>query len=212
MISIKVMLVDDHEVVRAGYRRLLESSEDIHVVGEACSGEEAYEYYPIFKPDVVVMDISMPGSGGLEAIRRMINRDKNTRILVFSVHENEVFLQRALEIGARGYITKRSASQTMIEAVRRVAQGHIFVGEDMLPYLVKQGNHENTNSFNDLSPREFEVFLLLAKGKTVNEIADMLNISSKTAGNHMTSLKNKLNVSNVVELTHLAIRNGLIDP
>lgn len=211
MIKIKVMLVDDHEVVRAGYRRLLESAEDIQVIGEACSGEEAYEQYFVFNPDVVVMDISMPGAGGLEAIRRMITRNRETRILIFSVHENAIFLQRALEMGARGYITKRSAAQTMVEAVRQVAQEQIFIGEDMLSYLVKQKNNASVNLFEALSPREFEVFLLLAKGKSVNEIADILNISSKTVGNHMTNLKNKLAVTNVVELTLLAIRNGLIE-
>jgi len=203
------MLVDDHEVVRAGYRRLLESSDDIKVVSEAHSGEVAYEQCCIFNPDVIVMDISMPGTGGLEAIRRMIARDKGIRILVFSVHENEVFLQRALEMGARGYITKRSASQTMIEAVRQVARDQIFIGEDMLPHLTKNNNQNQL--FDDLSPREFEVFLLLAKGKSVNDIAEMLSISSKTVGNHMTNLKSKLAVSNVVELTLLAIRNNLID-
>jgi len=203
------MLVDDHEVVRAGYRRLLESSDDIQVVSEAHSGEIAYEQCCIFNPDVIVMDISMPGTGGLEAIRRMIARDKKIRILVFSVHENEVFLQRALEMGARGYITKRSASQTMIEAVRQVARDQIFIGEDMLPHLTRNSDHNQL--FNDLSPREFEVFLLLAKGKSVNDIAEMLSISSKTVGNHMTNLKSKLAVTNVVELTLLAIRNNLID-
>ncbi|HBE93539.1 MAG TPA: DNA-binding response regulator, partial [Gammaproteobacteria bacterium] len=127
--KLNVLLVDDHEVVRAGYRRLLEGTPDIAVIAEASSGEQAYQDYFHYNPDVLVMDLSMPGMGGLEASIRILAKDSAARILVFSVHENEVFLTRALDSGIAGYISKRSASQVMIEAVRQVASGSVYVGQ-----------------------------------------------------------------------------------
>ncbi len=207
---LKIMLVDDHEVVRAGYRRLLENAGDMRVVAEAGDGEEAHDLYIQHRPDVVIMDLSMPGMGGLEAIRRLINHDPKARILVFSVHENEVFLRHALEAGALGYITKRSAAQVMVSAVRQVALDKPYVGQDMMPYLVKRGE-SGGESIRQLSQREFEIFLMLAEGRSVNEIAEAINLSPKTVSNHMTNIKNKLNVASVVELTRLAIRSGLLE-
>ncbi|MCP4695679.1 MAG: response regulator transcription factor [Gammaproteobacteria bacterium] len=210
MTKIKVLLTDDHEVVRAGYRFLLENTGDIQVVGEAGSGEEAYAQYPVCQPDVVVMDLTMPGMGGLEAIRKLLARDKNARILVFSLHEDEVFLHRTMDAGALGYITKRSASEIMEEAVRQVAQGKLFVSQDMLAWLVKRRNGKD-RPFSELSEREFEVFSLLAEGKSVIEISKILTLSAKTVGNHATNIKNKLEVANVAELIRLAIRKGFIE-
>jgi two-component system invasion response regulator UvrY len=206
---IQVLLVDDHEVVRSGYRRLLESTADIKVIAEAKSGEEAYTAYLKHQPDVVVMDLSMPGIGGLEAIRKIRHRDKAVRVLVFSMHESETFLNRALEEGVLGYITKRSAAKVMVEAIRQVAQGKKFIGQEMQVYLTKR---EGSFLSETLSPREFEIFLLLAEGKSVNEVAELLRLSSKTVGNHYTSIKSKLNISNASELTRLAIREGLLEP
>lgn len=209
--SIQVLLVDDHEVVRAGYRRLLENTIDIKVIAEAQSGEDAYHAYIKHQPDVIIMDLSMPGIGGLEAIRKIRNYDKAARILVFSVHENEIFLTRTLEEGVLGYISKRSAAKVMVEAVRQVAQDNIFLGQEMQQYLKPKKSPDNNPLFNQLSPREFQVFLLLAEGKTVNEIADTLHLSSKTIGHHYTHLKKKLKISNASELTRLAIRGGLLE-
>ena len=206
---IRVLLTDDHEVVRAGYTRLLESTSDIDVIAEASSGEEACTNYFECRPDVLIMDLNMPGMGGLEACRRIIARDPEANILVFSVHENEVMLQRALDAGTKGYISKRSASRVMIQAVRKVAAGDVYVGEEMVSHLVAQRKSEEGGQLKDLTAREFEVFRLLADSKSVNEIAGILNISPKTVGHHMTHIKEKLGISNIAELTHLAIRLGI---
>jgi two-component system invasion response regulator UvrY len=213
MSPIKVLLADDHEVVRAGYRRLLESTPGIEVIAEATSGEQAYSRYGgLQQPDVVVMDLNMPGMGGLEACRRILAYDNSAKILVFSVHENEVMLNRALDLGVLGYISKRSASQVMIEAVRRVAAGEMYVGQEMMPFLVKRNVSPDSKYITGLSPREFEVFRLLADSKSVNDIAGLLSISPKTVGHHMTHIKNKLGISDIAGLTRLAIRLGIITP
>ena len=209
--KVSVLLVDDHEVVRAGYRRLFENTEDIEVIDEATDGEQAYQLYLEHRPGVVVMDLTMPGIGGLDACRRILARDCNARILVFSVHENEIFLNRALDQGVLGYISKRNASRVMIEAVRRVARGELFIGQEMMPFLVKRKDSQDSQRIAGLSPREFEIFRLRADGKSVNEIADLLNLSPKTVGHHNTSVKQKLAVGNDAELTRLAIRLGVIE-
>jgi len=211
MDKLSVLLVDDHEVVRAGYRRLFESTEDIEVIDEATDGEQAYQLYLEHRPGVVVMDLTMPGIGGLDACRRILARDNNARILVFSVHENEIFLNRALDQGVLGYISKRNASRVMIEAVRCVARGDLFIGQEMMPFLVKRKASQDNQQIAGLSPREFEIFRLRADGKTVNEIAELLNLSPKTVGHHNTRVKQKLEVGNDAELTRLAIRLGVIE-
>ena len=209
---IRILLSDDHEVVRAGYRRLLESKPDIEVVAEVVSGEDAYSRYCELQPDVVVMDLTMPGMGGLEASRRILAHDDRAKILVFSVHENEVMLNRALDLGVLGYISKRSASQVMIEAVCQVAAGEMYVGQEMMPCLIKRKTSPDNEMVSGLSSREFEVFRLLADSKSVNDIAELLNLSPKTVGHHMTQIKNKLGISNIAGLTRLAIRLGIITP
>lgn len=208
--AIRILLVDDHEVVRAGFRRLLESDSDLLVVAEACDGQEAYREFVEACPHVVVMDLSMPGMSGFEASRRILARDPKARILVFSVHETQTYLERVLDLGILGYITKRSASRVMAEAVRCVARGERYIGPELLRYLESRESVPPSRRIQELTPREFEVFCHLAEGRTVQDIAGILNISPKTAGNHYTQVKKKLGASSTAELTLLAVRSGLI--
>ncbi len=206
-----ILLVDDHELVRAGFRRLLEDGDNVTVVAEANSGEQAVQDYIKYKPDVVVMDISMPGIGGIGAVERIIARDPDAKILILSVHEDSVFTSRALQAGAKGFIPKRSAPEEMIKAVMLVAQGKMSIDPAIAQQIAMQKLTGSDNVLDVLSQREFEVFRLLAEGKTVNEIADILSLSPKTVGTHHTSIKQKLDVSNSAELARLAIRSGLLE-
>ena len=209
--KITVLLVDDHELVRAGFRRLLEDGEQFTVVAEAGSGEQAVQDYAKHHPQVVVMDISMPGIGGIGAIERIIARDSAAHILVLSVHEDSVFTTRALQAGAKGFIPKRSAPEEMLKAVQQVAQGKMCIDPAIAQQIAMQKLTGSDNLLDVLSQREFEVFRLLAEGKTVNDIAEILSLSPKTVGTHHTNIKQKLDVSNSAELARLAIRSGLLD-
>ncbi|WP_133715932.1 response regulator [Methylocaldum gracile] len=210
--KITVMLVDDHAVVRAGYRLLLSQSENIEVICEAERGEEACQYYSESQPNVIVMDLSLPGIGGLASIRRISSRDPGAKILVFSIHDELVYVLRALEAGAKGYITKSSAPETLVEAVKKVAGGETYVEPEIAQKLLVQtitGKDASTD-LNSLSAREFDVFCLLAKGYTTREVADELRLSYKTVGNYTTLIKNKLNVSTTAEMARLAYQYGLL--
>jgi two-component system invasion response regulator UvrY len=206
-----VLLVDDHELVRAGFKRLLEDGDTFEVVAESGSGEEAVQDFNKHHPQVVVMDISMPGIGGVGAIERIIAREPSARILVLSVHEDSVFTTRAMQAGALGFIPKRSAPEEMLKAVEMVAQGKTCIAPEIAQQLAMQKLTGSENPLDILSQREFEVFRLLAEGKTVNDIAEILSVSPKTVGTHHTNIKQKLNVSNSAELARLAIRSGLVE-
>lgn len=210
--AINVMLVDDHAVVRMGFRLLLEGSPDIKVVGEAESGEEACRKFPELKPDVVVMDISMPGIGGLEAIDRILAREPAARILVLSAHEDAMHARRVLKAGAAGYLTKRSAAEALMQAIRQVQQGKTFLEPEIAQQLAMQQLNGERNPLDMLSEKEFKVFLALAKGQSVAEIAEIMSLSPRTIGTHLYNIKQKLGASNSAELAIIAIRAGLIDP
>lgn len=208
---IKVMLVDDHAVVRMGFKLLLAACEDIEVIGEADSGETAYVRYAELKPDVVVMDLSMPGMGGIEAVRRLTARDKGVRILALSAHEDTAHPKRVLKAGATGYLSKRGAPEALIEAVRAVASGRMYLDAEIAQKLAMQDVTGAQNPVEALSEREFEVFIHLARGQSVNQIAETLHLSTSTVGTHLYNVKQKLGASNQAELTLIALRNGLIE-
>jgi len=209
---INVMLVDDHAVVRMGFRLLLESAPDIKVVAEAESGELAVRSYAEHAPDVVVMDITMPGIGGLEAIERIMAKDSQARILVLSAHEDSVHPKRVLNAGALGYLTKRSAAEELIKAIRTVAGRKMYLEASIAQQMAIQQLSGDQNPVDVLSAREFEVFIALAKGKTTNEIADTLNLSPRTVGTHLYNIKQKLGATTSADLALTAMRCGLIEP
>jgi len=209
---VKVLLVDDHAVVRMGFKMLLESASDTKVIAEAENGEQAVKMYMEHHPDVVVMDITMPGIGGIEAIDRIMAKDSTARILVLSAHEDSVHPKRVLNAGAMGYLTKRSAAEELIKAIRTVASGKMYLEASVAQQMAIQQLSGEANPVDVLSDREFEVFMSLAKGKTTNEIADTLCLSPRTVGTHLYNIKQKLNANNSAEIALIAMRSGLIDP
>lgn len=207
---IKVMLTDDHAVVRSGLCRLLEQNSDIKVIAEAESGEQAYQTYPENRPDVLVMDMSMPGMGGLEALRRILHRWSDARVIMFSMHENATYAIQSLTAGAMGYVAKSGNAEDLVKAVKEVASGKSFLSADMAQKVALQSLTGDDNPTQRLTSREFEVFRLLAEGKLVEEIAGRLNIGQKTVANYQTSLKQKLDIHSPVELVRLAMKYGVI--
>ncbi|PPD49351.1 MAG: DNA-binding response regulator [Methylobacter sp.] len=207
---IKILLVDDHAIVRAGFRLLLSAVETVEVVAEAERGEAVFQLCQETHPDVIVLDLSMPGIGGLETLRRVCLRDENAKVLVFSVHDESVYVNRALAAGAKGYITKSSAPHILVEAIHKIADGEIYIEQGLLKAsLSVQVNHYRS-IVETLSPREFDIFLLLAKGLTAHKIAEELCLGYKTVANYGTHIKNKLNVSTVAELAHIAMVLGAV--
>ena len=212
MSKINILLVDDHSVVRMGFKMLIENESDMAVICEAESGELGITAYKEHKPNVVIMDITMPGIGGLDAIERIIAFDKKAKILVLSAHEDSVHPKRSLSAGALGYLTKRSAAEELIKAIRSVNSGTKYL-ESMVAQemAITQISGEN-NPVEILSDREFEVFMDLAKGKSTNEIADTMCLSPRTVGTHLYNIKQKLNANNSAEIALIAIRSGLLEP
>lgn len=208
--KITVLLVDDHAIVRAGFRLLLASEAMIDVIAEAERGETACQLYLEKQPDVVVLDLSMPGIGGLETIRRLCNRDSNAKILVFSVHDEMVYAHRAMAAGAKGYVTKSAAPDILAPAIQKIAEGGIYIEHSLLGAAQTPTQSGEYRAIIDtLTSREFDVFLLLAKGLTVHKVADELCLGYKTVANYGTQIKSKLNVSTVAELAHIAMVLGL---
>lgn len=206
---IRVMLVDDHAVVRMGFRLLLQAVPEISVIGEAESGEVACTRYSELTPDVVVMDLAMPGMGGLEALKRIRSRHPHARVLALSAHDDPVHARRALQEGALGFLSKRSAPEALIEAVTTVASGRRFLDAGLAQKLAL-ADIQGGSPIERLSEREFQVFIRLAQGSTVQKIAEDLKLSASTVGTHLYNIKQKLDVVNQSELTLIAIRHGLI--
>ena len=207
-----MLLVDDHAVVRMGFRLLLQSTVEMSVVAEADDGEAACQLYLELKPDVVVMDLAMPGMGGLEALRRIRARDARAQVLTLSAHDDPMHARRALQEGALGFLSKRSAPEALLEAVSVVAAGRRYLDSALAQKLALAEFDGGAKSpVERLSEREFEVFVRLAGGATVQRIASDLKLSASTIGTHLYNIKQKLGVVNQSELTLIAIRHGLID-
>ncbi len=208
--KIKVMLVDDHAVVRAGYQMLLKNSPEIDVVAEANSGEEAYRLHGLHEIDVIVMDLSLPGIGGIEAIKRIHARDSKIKILVFSMHEEIIFVEQSLQAGASGYITKSSDPQLLVDAIKRLSIGGKYIDPELAQRLAIEKSRGQDSPLSDFSTREFEIFCMLAEGLNTSEVAKRLSLSYKTVANYSTQIKNKLDVATVADIARIAIRYNII--
>jgi len=209
---VRVLLVDDHAVVREGYRTLLEKHDGVSVVGEASNAALAYQRYKDLRPDVVVMDISMPGRGGIDAIEHIRKFDAEARILVFTMHSGAPYALQAFRAGAKGYVTKSSPPNLLVNAVRSVANGQVAVCPEISEELAIDRVQDESERIEGLSPREFEILRMILDAKTTDEIASALNVSRKTAANYHYSIKAKLGASSDIELLHFGLRHGLVAP
>lgn len=209
---IRVLLVDDHKLVRTGIRLILEDTLDLRVAGEAESGEAALALAGELKPDVVLMDVSMPGIGGLEATRRLLARDTKIKVIVVSVHAAEPYPLRLMEAGAHGYLTKDCAAEEIVTAIRQVQAGKRYITASIAQQLALAKVDANRGSpFEQLSQRETQVMLMVTSGQSSQAIAEKLHLSPKTVSTYRTRLFAKLGVENDVGLTRLALRYGVIE-
>lgn len=210
MSDIQILLVDDHPVVREGYRRLLERQPHFKVCAEADDAASAYRAYKASQPDVVVMDLSLPGVGGLEAVRHIRQWDRNARILVFTMHHAAAFALKAFEAGAGGYVTKSSAPAELVRAVMTVAKGGRALSEDVARQIADERLSSPRALVDDLGPRETEILRLVASGMTSEAIADQLSLSVKTVQNYHYQIKAKIGAKTDAHLVWLAMGAGLV--
>jgi DNA-binding NarL/FixJ family response regulator len=206
-----ILLVDDHAVVREGYRAVLQKQPGLRVVAEASDGAEAYRQFKATRPDLVIMDLAMPGVSGIEGIRHIRQWDRDARILVFTMHQNAAFALQAIRAGARGYVTKMSPPETLLRAVSEVLNGRIALSPDIDHELALNRLAEEVKAADILSAREFEVLSLLLAERKTEEIAELLHLSPKTVANLHSLIKSKLGVASDIELVRLALRQGLLE-
>ena len=205
----RILLVDDHAIVREGYRRLLEEEPNIQVVGEASDAAQGCQSARALNPDVVVMDIALPGTSGIEATRRMLKDQPQLHILMFSMYDDAIYAARALEAGARGYISKASAPEVLVQAIYAVSRGESYVSPDVAANMARSAAQPGKSELDALSPREFEVLRLLAQGETVRSIGERLGLSEKTIANHQSIIREKLGARNSAQLARFAAQIGL---
>ena len=208
---IKVLLVDDHELVRTGIRRLIDDINGLEVVGEVETGEAAIDFAHNEHVDVVLMDLNMPGIGGMEATRRLIAKDKHLKIIVVTVHDSEPFPQQLFKAGAMGYLTKGCNIEEIVHAIKEVFYGRRYVSVDIAQKMAMNIQPDDENPFDKLSQREMQVMMMSMQGMKGQKISEQLNLSPKTISTYRYRLFDKLRVSNDVELTRLAMQYGLID-
>ncbi|GAA04391.1 MULTISPECIES: UvrY/SirA/GacA family response regulator transcription factor [Photobacterium] len=209
---INVFLVDDHELVRTGIRRLLEDVRGIKVVGEAVSGEEAVKWCRSNHADIILMDMNMPGIGGLEATRKILRFNPDVKIIVLTIHTENPFPTKVMQAGAAGYLTKGAGPDEMVNAIRMVNSGQRYISPEIAQQMaLSQFASNSENPFKELSERELQIMMMITKGQKVTDISEQLNLSPKTVNSYRYRLFNKLDISGDVELTHLAIRHGMLD-
>ncbi len=208
---ISVLLVDDHQVVRSGYKRMFERTKQFEVITVASTGQEAITHYQIYSPDVVIMDLSLPDMSGIDALKEILEMDSKAKILVISLHESASLAERSLRAGAKGYVTKSSDSNVILDSLRAIASGKSYISHDIAEKITINKIYAKENERLSLSRREFEIFMLVAEGNNVSEIAQKLSLQSKTVSNHITKIKNNLRLANSAEFVHLALAKGLID-
>lgn len=209
---INVLLVDDHDLVRTGIKRMLDDISGIKVVGEARTGEEAIKLGRKLKPQVVLMDVKMPGIGGFEATRKLLRSDPDIKVLIVTICNNDLYPARLLQVGASGYLTKGASMEEMVQAIRAVNSGQRYISPEIASRLaLKHVNDGDESPFEALSERELQVMLMITMGMKVQDIAEKLCLSPKTVNSYRYRIFEKLKVKNDVELTLLAIRHGLIE-
>ncbi|MEQ4532392.1 MAG: UvrY/SirA/GacA family response regulator transcription factor [Mixta sp.] len=210
---ISILLVDDHELVRAGIRRILEDIKGIQVTGEACCGEDAVKWCRTNQVDVILMDMNMPGIGGLEATRKIVRFNPDAKIIMLTIHTENPLPAKVMQAGAAGYLSKGAAPQEVISAIRSVHSGQRYIASDIAQQMaLSQIEPEKSESpFSCLSERELQIMLMITKGQKVTDISEQLNLSPKTVNSYRYRMFSKLNISGDVELTHLAIRHGLFN-
>lgn len=208
--NISVLLVDDHELVRSGIQYLLDADPDIDVVAAASSGEEAIQLAEQLKPNVILMDLNMPGIGGSEAIKRILRKTPSAKIIALSVYDDGPIPHQALKLGARGYINKGCPVDEMIKAIVAVYQGKNYLSSDVATNLIFRAQGTEKNAFNQLSSRELQIAIKIVDGHKISDIAIALSISPKTVNTHRYRVHEKLGISNDIELVKLAVEHGLL--
>jgi len=205
---LSVLLVDDHRVVLEGYRRLLERDPGLRIVAEASSADLAYRAFCEFRPEVVVLDIAMPGASGIDAMRRMLARDAAARIVVCSMYEDPIYVDRCLANGACGYVTKAAAAEVLVAAIKAAGQGERYLSPDAASALARW-QARGRDALASLNSREMEVLRQLVRGASLGDVAVAMNLSEKTVANYQTLIRQKLGVRNAAQLVHAAARLGV---
>jgi len=211
-VAIRVLLIDDHAVVREGYRRLIEKHPGIDVAAEADGAATGYEAFKKSRPDVVVLDISMPGRGGIDLVRQIRQLDSTARILIFTMHASATYAQQAFRAGARGYVTKSSPPEVLVSAIRDVFAGRPALCAEISQLIATSRLYDDVSAVDALSPREFEILRMILEAKSTDEIASAFNLSPKTVANYHYEIKSKLGVRSDIELVYFCMRQGLVAP
>ncbi|HEC75454.1 MAG TPA: response regulator transcription factor [Methylophaga aminisulfidivorans] len=205
-----IILIDDHEVVRSGVKRIIDDQPDLHVVAEAADANQAYTLYQEYEPDVLIMDVNTPDSSGISALAQVIARFPDAKILMFAMQSGSSFAIQAMTAGAKGYLLKTSSTEEMLTAIRQIAMGNSYLSAEAAQKLALHNISDKTNPTHALTPREFEIFRLLAEGAEAEKISEQLKIGLKTVANYQTQLKQKLNISTPIQLVRLAIQHDII--